>query len=72
MPPVHPLRKQAKSLTVEPQQSDQVAALAAEREQRTRMWFLSEHLLHQYRQAIEALAHVGDAARKKYLRRSAA
>src|SRR3982751_6563084 len=68
-PPVHPLRKQAESLTVEPQQFDQVAALATEREQRTGMWFLPEHLLHQYRQAIEALAHVGDAARQEYPRR---
>src|SRR3546814_18108373 len=60
--PVHALREQAQALAIVPEQLDQIAALAAEREQRARVRTLLQHLLHQHRETIEPLAHVGGAA----------
>src|SRR3546814_998222 len=59
---VHALREQAQALAVIPEQLDQIAALAAEREQRARVRTLLQHLLHQHREPIEPLAHIGGAA----------
>src|SRR3546814_14534630 len=59
---VHALREQAQALAVIPEQLDQIAALAAEREQRARVRTLLQHLLHQHREPIEPLAHIRGAA----------
>ena len=67
--PVEPLGEQAQALPIEPQQLDQMTPLAPEREQRARVRVLGQHLLHQYRQAIEPFAHVGDATRQEHPRR---
>src|SRR3546814_3717631 len=44
------------------EQLNQIAPLAAEREQRARVRTLLQNLLHQDREAVEPLAHVGGAA----------
>src|SRR5690606_2141915 len=43
---VHALREEAQALAIIPEQLDQIAALAAEREQRARVRTLLQHLLH--------------------------
>src|ERR1700704_6807728 len=53
------LRKQAHPLAVMPQDLQQPAAPAPEHEQMAVVGIALERLLHQYRQAVEALAHVG-------------
>src|SRR5439155_15195416 len=61
------LRKQAHALTIVPQNLDQPAAPAAEHKQMAIVRIELERLLHQHRQAIEPLAHVGVTARKPNL-----
>src|SRR3546814_300860 len=59
---VHALREEAQALAVIPEQLDQIAALAAEREQRARVRTLLQNLLHQHGEPVEPLAHIGGAA----------
>src|SRR5262245_43899468 len=65
---LQPLGEQAHALAVVPQHLDQAAAPAAEHEQLAVVGIALERLLHQQRQAIEALAHVGVAGRQPHLR----
>src|SRR6266702_1390384 len=62
-----PLRVKAHALTVVPQNLDQAAAPAAEYEQMPVVRISLERLLHQQRQPIEPLAHVGVPSRQPNL-----
>src|SRR5215470_6873367 len=64
---LQPLRIEAHALAVVPQNLDQRAAAAAEHEQMPTMRIVLEFLLHQQRQSVEALAHVGVAGCKPYM-----
>ena len=63
---LQPLREQAHALAVVPQHLDQAAAPAAEHEQMPAVRIAPERLLHQQRQAVKALAHVGVAGRQPH------
>jgi hypothetical protein len=52
------------ALSVPPQHLQEIAAPTAKDEQRAAMWVELQHRLHPRRQTIEALPHVGDAARQ--------
>src|ERR1700720_677853 len=62
--PLQPLGKQAHALPVMPQHLDQPATAATKHEQMPAVWVTLERLLHQQRQAIKPLAHVGVASRQ--------
>src|SRR5262249_50487180 len=64
---LQPLREQAHALAIVPQHLDQAAAPAAEHEQMAAVGIALERLLHQHRQPIEALAHVGVTGRQPHL-----
>src|SRR5208282_1069954 len=61
---LQPLRKQAQALPVMPQDLEQSAAAPTEHEQMPAVRIPLERLLHQQRQAIKTLAHVGMASRQ--------
>src|SRR5436305_520773 len=67
-PTLQPLGVKAHALPVVPQDLEQRAAPPAEHEQMALMRIALELLLHQKRQSVEALAHVGVAGRKPYAR----
>src|ERR671931_288231 len=58
-PAFQPLGEQAHALAVVPQHLYQRAAPAAEHEQMASVWIALERFLHQQRQPVETLAHVG-------------
>jgi len=60
-PLLQPLRKQAKTIAVPPQQLDPISFASAKDEQRAREGIPLKPALHSRRQAIEAAAHVGEA-----------
>src|SRR5262245_39368379 len=62
--PFQPLREQTHPLPVMPEYLDQSAAPATEHEQMPAVRIAPERLLHQERQAIKALAHIGVASRQ--------
>ena len=66
-PALQPLRKQTRALAVMPQYLDQGATPTTEDEQMAIVRIALERLLHQQRQAIEALAHVRMAGRQPNL-----
>src|SRR5690606_39236453 len=66
--PLEPLREQAHAVTVPPQVLDPIAAPAAEHEQLTGERILVQLQLHQRCKTVEALTHVGHAARDPDLR----
>jgi hypothetical protein len=57
--------RRGKDLDVPPQELDEIAAFASEREQRARMRVLRQNFLRHHRQPVEAAPHVGRAASKK-------
>src|SRR5215472_723576 len=69
-PAFEPFCEQAHAKTVVPQHFDQRAAPAAEHEQMASVRIALERLLHQQRQAVEALAHVGVAGCQPHPRAS--
>src|SRR5262249_21119785 len=67
---LQPLREQAHALTVMPENLDQPTAAATEHKQMATVRIALERLLHQQRQAIKTLPHVGMAARQPNSRTS--
>src|SRR6476619_811462 len=65
-PALQPLGKQTHALAVMPNDFDQASAPAAEHEQMALMRIALELLLHQQRQPVEALAHVGVTGRQPH------
>src|SRR3546814_4635219 len=63
---VHALREEAQALAVIPEQLDQIAALAAEREQRARVRTLLQNLLHQHGRSEEHTSELQSLMRISY------
>jgi len=70
-PSLQTLRKQTKSVAVEPQQLDDVTAASTENEDVTGKRLLVEHCLHLRTQAVETTTHVGHAGSDPYPRSGA-
>jgi hypothetical protein len=67
--PVHPLREQAHTLAIIPEQLHQIASLPPEGQQRPGMRALLQNLLRHHREAVKPLAHVGRTAGQEDPRR---